>query len=161
MELLQIFSDGAVSGNGDKLACGGWAAAVIKEGKIIGEVFGHEKGTTNQRMELTAAIKGLQYGIDNFASFGEKEIELNTDSAYIANCFSAKWYINWRKNGWVNAKKQPVANKDLWEILIPIVEKHNIKIVKVKGHTGEKDFNDYVDRLAVSEREKARKDEER
>ena len=85
-------------------------------------------------------------------SFGD-EVILYTDSAYLCNCYLNKWYSSWERNGWRNSKKEPVANKDLWEKLIPYFKNPQITISKVKGHSGNY-YNELVDELAVNEREK-------
>lgn len=79
----------------------------------------------------------------------EDTATIYSDSAYIINCITQKWYKKWQTNGWRNSKKEPVANRELWERLIPYFENPRFSFEKVKGHSGEKDWNDYVDRLAV------------
>lgn len=113
-----IYTDGATSNNGRQNAKGGWAAILIKdeENQEYEIRSGGEMPTTNQRMELTGAIEGLKM-IPNL-SFGD-EVVLYTDSAYLCNCYLNKWYVTWEQNGWKNSKKEPVANRDLWELLIP------------------------------------------
>lgn len=145
---IKIYSDGACSGNGKADAKGGWAYVVLLTENDALYRYGGEIGTTNQRMELKAAIEGLitakeEGNLDNFT-----EIELYTDSAYIANCFKQKWWVNWQANGWRNSKKEPVANKELWEQIIPFFKNPNFNIVKVKGHAGDY-WNEHVDKLAV------------
>ena len=81
-----------------------------------------------------------------------EKITIRTDSAYCHNCYTQKWYKNWQKNGWKNSKKEPVANKTLWLQLIPFFENTNFIFEKVKGHTGAKDWNNEVDKLAVEAR---------
>lgn len=143
--MILVYCDGACSGNGKENAVGGWAYTIIIEDDVI-TGMGSEVNTTNNRMELMAAINALrwvrQYNADS-------EIILRTDSAYIHNCYTQKWWINWRKNGWRNAKKEPVANKDLWEELILFFQDNKITFEKVKGHSGDK-YNEIVDRLAVN-----------
>ena len=141
-----IYTDGATSNNGRQNAKGGWAAILIKD-----EIrSGGEMPTTNQRMELTGAIEGLKMIPD--LSFSD-EVVLYTDSAYLCNCYLNKWYATWERNGWKNSKKEPVANRDLWELLIPYFRNPQITISKVKGHAGNY-YNELVDELAVNEREK-------
>jgi len=138
---IHIYSDGACSGNQLKENKGGWAAVMISNNKKK-EISGCECNTTNQRMELTAAIKALEtVKANNF------EVRLYTDSAYITNCFNEKWYMKWKKNGWLNSNRQPVKNRDLWERLIELVDKFNVKILKVKGHSGD-EYNERADKLA-------------
>lgn len=138
---MNIYSDGACSGNP---GVGGWGYAIVNnEGKLIKEEMGHEDYTTNNRMELIGAISGLKEGV-----LLDSAITLFTDSAYICNCINQKWYVKWRSNGWVNSKREPVANQDLWEDLLNLLENHNITIQKVKGHAGN-EWNERADQLAV------------
>lgn len=147
-----IYTDGATSNNGRANAKGSWAAIFIKnEANQEYEIrSGGEMPTTNQRMELTGAIEGLS--MIPKLSFGD-EVILYTDSAYLCNCYLNKWYCSWERNGWRNSKKEPVANQDLWEKLIPYFKNPQITISKVKGHSGNY-YNELVDELAVNEREK-------
>ena len=133
-ERTTVFTDGACSGNPGP---GGWAYAVPGGPWASGS----EPRTTNQRMELRAvleAVRGLQ-----------GELEVVTDSTYVANCFRDKWYLGWRKRGWKNSAGKPVANTDLWEPLIDAFEAGRFGVPRwVKGHAGD-EMNDLVDRLAV------------
>jgi ribonuclease HI len=104
-------------------------------------VSGAEPRTTNQRMELTAAIEGLA-GIP-----GRRRVHLHTDSAYVMNCFRDLWYEKWERNGWLGSGKKPVTNRDLWERLLAEVRRHDVVWHKVKGHSGDA-MNDRVDALA-------------
>lgn len=105
------------------------------------EVAGAEPHTTNQRMELRAAIEGL------LAIPGERAVALYTDSSYVMNCFRDRWWEKWERNGWLGSTKQPVTNRDLWERLIAETRRHAVAWHKVKGHSGDP-LNDRVDRLA-------------
>ncbi len=134
-----VYTDGACSGNPGP---GGWAALIIDDGHER-ELSGGEPRTTNQRMELRGAIEGLRAIPDR------RRVDLHSDSAYVVNCFREKWYERWRQNGWKNAKKQPVENRDLWEALIAEAERHSVSWHKVAGHSGHP-LNDRVDRLAVA-----------
>ena len=140
---IKIYTDGACRANGTKNALGGWAYTIIYNDELRLDGWGNEKETTNNRMEMMAIIKALK----NFTVL-DKEIIVYTDSAYIHNCMKQKWYINWQKNGWVNAAREPVKNKDLWEQIIPYFSNPFISFEKVKGHNGDK-WNEYVDKLAV------------
>lgn len=104
-------------------------------------VSGSESPTTNQRMELAGAIAGLA------AIPGRRRVHLSSDSAYVVNCFRDQWWEGWQRNGWRNAGKQPVANRDLWERLIAEAQRHEVIWHKVKGHSGEP-LNERVDTLA-------------
>lgn len=140
---IKIYTDGACRANGTKNALGGWAYAIIYNDELRLEEWGNEKETTNNRMEMMAVVEALK----NFTDLDE-EIVICTDSAYIYNCIKQKWYVNWQKNGWVNAAREPVKNKDLWEQIIPYFSNPLISFEKIKGHHGDK-WNEYVDRLAV------------
>jgi ribonuclease HI len=104
-------------------------------------VSGAEPHTTNQRMELLAAIEGLA------AIAGRRHVELHTDSAYVMNCFRDRWWEKWERNGWLGAGKKPVTNRDLWERLLSETRRHDVLWHKVKGHSGHA-MNDRVDVLA-------------
>ncbi len=134
---VSIYTDGACSGNPGP---GGWAAIVIDGGRER-EISGGETSTTNQRMELQAAIEGLR------ALEGRRRVALYSDSAYVVNCFRDTWYVRWRQNGWRNAQKKPVENRDLWEALIALAERHDVSWHKVTGHSGDP-LNERADRLA-------------
>lgn len=147
-----IYTDGAVSGNGKTNARGGWAYIVIHKetGAMIECGSGGELNTTNQRMELKACIEGCE-AAKRFDANGR--VEIYSDSAYLINCHSASWWKAWERNGWKNAKKQPVANRDLWENLLPYFKNPaQYSFIKVKGHAGDR-YNEQVDRMAVAARE--------
>ena len=132
-----IYTDGACLGNPGP---GGWAALVIDGGQER-ELSGAEPSSTNQRMELTAAIEGLG------ALPSPRYVHLHSDSAYLVNCFHDGWYKTWLRNGWRNAQRKPVENRDLWEALLAIADRHHVTWHKVRGHSGDP-LNDRVDRLA-------------
>ena len=136
---VAIYSDGACSGNPGP---GGWAAVVI-DGDEEWELSGAEARTTNQRMEIRGALEGLR------SLHGRRRVGVYSDSAYVVNCFRDKWYERWRKNGWLNSQKKPVENRDLWEALIALVERHDVTWHKVAGHSGHPE-NDRADALARS-----------
>ena len=138
---MEIYTDGSTRGNGTNNARGGWAFLIKEENLVIS---GSEINTTNNRMELMAAANALE----RFEQITE-EIILYTDSAYLCNCWKDEWWKSWLKNDWKNSKKQPVANQDLWERLIPFFEKPNIKFEKVKGHSGHRE-NEIVDKFATT-----------
>ena len=108
-------------------------------------VSGAVAETTNNRMELQAALEGLLYLKEPC------QVKLHTDSAYLHNAFTQGWIKKWKKNGWRTTGKKPVVNKDLWEQLIAENERHNIEWTKVKGHADD-EFNNLVDGLAVAVR---------
>ena len=133
---VTVYTDGACSGNPGP---GGWAAIIIDGDER--EVSGAEPHTTNQRMELTAAIEGLAAIPDR------RRVHVYTDSAYVMNCFEQRWYDRWERNGWLGAGKKPVTNRDLWERLIAETRRHDVFWHKVRGHSGDV-MNDRVDALA-------------
>lgn len=134
---VEIYTDGACSGNPGP---GGWGA-VLLYGPHEKEISGFEPDTTNQRMELLAAIKGLK----NLKQ--PCKVKLYSDSAYLVNAFTQGWIENWQRNGWQNAKKKPVSNADLWRQLIDLAQVHEIQWIKVKGHSDNK-LNNRCDALA-------------
>lgn len=140
-----IYTDGACSNNQSKENKGGWGA-VLMYGEHEKHLSGGEANTTNNRMELMAIIKAFEE-IKNT----EIDIVLHSDSAYFINCMTQKWYVKWRSNGWVNAKKNPIENQDLWFRILDLIENKfkdtRIEFVKVKGHSGDK-YNEIADMLA-------------
>ena len=134
--LLTIFTDGSCLSNPGP---GGWAA-VLRWRDNEKEIVGHEADTTNNRMELKAAIMGLN------AVTRAMPIALHTDSRYVMNGVQ-DWMPRWKANGWKTASKKPVANQDLWEQLDQAVQRHDITWHWVKGHTGN-EFNERCDQLA-------------
>ena len=143
MEKVIIYTDGACSGNPGP---GGYGAVLIYGG-VEKEIFGGEKSTTNNKMEMMAVIKGLE------ALKEPCEVEVYSDSAYIVNAIEQGWIESWKKNGWRKADKKPVKNVDLWEKLLELMEKHSVTFNKVKGHADD-EYNNRCDRIAVREREK-------
>jgi ribonuclease HI len=143
MITISMHTDGACKGNQFSNAIGGWAY-IIKKGAEEWSNNGAKKNTTNNQMELTALLKGLEFFNEN--SIGN-ELIVYSDSAYIVNCFNQKWYAKWERNGWI-ASKNPVKNKELW---IAILKEHRkvkkIQYVHVKGHSGN-EYNEKVDVLA-------------
>ena len=131
-----IYTDGACSGNPGP---GGWAWAEAPEGTPNGS--GSEAHTTNQRMEIMAVLEALRST--------DGPVTIVSDSTYVVNCFRDKWWVRWQANGWRNAKKEPVANADLWKPLIDLVQQRQPEFRWVKGHSGDR-MNDLVDRLAVA-----------
>ncbi|WP_126176285.1 ribonuclease HI [Tsuneonella rigui] len=143
MKKVEIFTDGACKGNPGP---GGWGA-LLRMGRHEKEMSGGEPATTNNRMELTAAIKALEALIEPCA------ITLHSDSKYVLDGIT-KWVHGWQKNGWKNASKQPVRNADLWHELIAAAKPHQVEWVWVKGHNGHVE-NERVDALACAAAEKA------
>ena len=136
MKKIQIITDGACLGNPGP---GGWAA-ILRFGSHTKEIFGYEPHTTNNRMELTAAIEALRM-------LKEKcEVEVVTDSEYLKNGITS-WIVNWKKRNWMTSAKKPVVNRDLWEELDEQVESHHVKWSWTKGHASHED-NNRADELA-------------
>ena len=137
MEKVIIYTDGACSGNPGP---GGWGAILMyKDTKK--EISGGNKNTTNNIMELTAALEGLK--MLKFPC----EVELYSDSAYLVNGFSQGWIYNWQKNNWQTSNKEPVKNKEIWQEIYSLTKVHNVKFIKVKGHS-DNEFNNRCDELA-------------
>lgn len=134
-----IYTDGACSGNPGP---GGWGA-LIKMGNDQVEISGSEQETTNQRMELKAAVEALKRTPAGVA------VKLHSDSAYLVNCFKENWIDRWLRNGWRNARGNPVENRDLWEELDCLRRERRIEWIKVKGHSTDRD-NERADQLARS-----------
>ena len=135
--MITIYTDGACSGNP---GVGGWGVVIIEDNKNEFFLNGGDKNTTNNKMELTAAIKALK-------TFEKKStITLITDSKYVKDGIQS-WIQNWKKNGWKTAAKKPVKNKELWIELDELITKHNITWEWIKGHAGNK-YNDKADYLA-------------
>ena len=140
---IKIYTDGACIGNPGP---GGWSAIVIFE-KGKRELFGGEKLTTNNRMELTAAIKALEYcDSQEEKQLSLKEIKIYTDSLYLKEGITS-WISNWEKNNWKTSDKKNVKNVDLWKKLKELVKSNSVEWIWVKGHSNDL-MNEQVDRLA-------------
>ena len=132
-----IYTDGACSGNPGK---GGWGA-VLLYGDHQKTISGFDPQTTNNQMELMAVIEALKINKKSIP------IIIHTDSKYVQDGIT-KWILNWKKNGWKTAKKEPVKNVELWQELDALASQHQISWQWVKGHSGNK-YNDIADQLAV------------
>ena len=143
---MKIYVDGACSVNPGP---GGAAALVIHDTGFEDEVCLAVNPTTNQRMEIKAVIIGLEKALMAEPNW----VDVYSDSANVVNCFNQSWYKNWEKNGWLNSKKEPVANRDLWERLLALYRQFTCPVIfnKVKGHSGD-EYNERVDKLAVAAR---------
>tara|TARA_Y100000590_G_scaffold324125_1_gene367648 strand:+ start:2458 stop:2904 length:447 start_codon:yes stop_codon:yes gene_type:complete len=140
---IEIYTDGACIGNPGP---GGWAAVIIFENEKK-ELFGGEKLTTNNRMELTAAIKGLEYcDLQEKKQLSLKEIKIYTDSGYLKEGIT-NWISNWEKNNWKTSDKKNVKNVDLWKKLKDLSKSKQIEWQWIKGHSGNP-MNDLADKLA-------------
>lgn len=145
-----IYCDGSTRNNGYANAVGAWAYVVLNDKEeIIHKDCMSVKGATNQQMELIAAAEAIEYLFNNELVVPFDTVNVYTDSAYLHNCYTQKWYKSWQMNGWKNSKKQPVANKELWERLIRWFEMPEINFIKTRGHAGVK-WNEYVDTMAQS-----------
>ncbi len=139
MKSIEIYTDGACSGNPGP---GGWGVVLLYQGNKK-ELSGYQPETTNNRMELFAAIQGL-------AALREPcEVTLYSDSSYLINAFEKHWLDNWQRNGWKTSSKSPVENQDLWKLLLLHVRNHRVRFQKVKGHS-DNAYNNRCDELAVA-----------
>jgi ribonuclease HI len=144
MSHVIIHTDGACKGNPGP---GGWAA-LLRMGSHEKELTGGEPDTTNNRMEMTAVIRGLTSLIEPC------EVTVHSDSRYVIDGMT-KWIQGWKRNGWISASKKPVRNEDLWHELIAAAAPHRISWEWVRGHNGH-DENERVDKLACAAAEAAR-----
>lgn len=164
---IHLWGDGSSVNNGDEKGLGGYGFVLLFgdfDGADIKAEYGDRKkmlfgwdgfeNTTNQREEIKAIINGLKRIKSNATHY---PIQVFSDSAYLINCMTKKWYVNWRSNGWRNSKKDPVENQDLWEELLQIIEDGFLKITwnKIKGHSGVY-YNEECDKLARLGLQKAR-----
>lgn len=144
MPRVAMFSDGACSGNPGP---GGWGTILrFQAGDTIHEkeLSGGEAHTTNNRMELTAIIAGLS------ALKKPCTVTITTDSKYVVDSITKGWVYGWKKRGWIKSDKKPALNVDLWELLLPLLERHDVTFCWVKGHAGHPE-NERCDRLAVAQ----------
>lgn len=137
---VEIFTDGACSGNPGP---GGYGT-ILRYGGAEKELSGGEAETTNNRMELMAAIAGLEALKERCA------VTLYSDSKYLTDAIKCGWAVKWRANGWRRGRNAPALNADLWERLLGLLENHEVEIVWVKGHAGHPE-NERCDRLAVEQ----------
>ena len=140
---VDIYTDGACSGNPGP---GGWGAVLLYKG-VKKELSGGEENTTNNRMELTAAIKALS------ALKEPCDVTLHTDSKYISDAFNNGWIYAWEKKGWKKTDGKQVLNPELWQELYALMKKHEVTLEWVKGHA-ENEYNNLCDKLAVGESKK-------
>ena len=140
MQTVEIFTDGACSGNPGP---GGWGA-ILRYNGIEKELSGSQAETTNNRMELTAVISALS------ALKEPCEVTVYTDSKYVCDAITKGWVYSWKRNGWKKADKKPALNSDLWEQMLSLLKMHKTEFIWLKGHAGHPE-NERCDRLAVSE----------
>ncbi|MGI5825328.1 MAG: ribonuclease HI [Bacillota bacterium] len=143
MKKIVIYTDGACSCNPGP---GGWGA-VLLYGRHRRELSGFMPDTTNNKMELLAAVEALK------ALKSPCIVDLYSDSAYLVNAWKQHWLDNWQRNGWKNAKKQPVENQELWQELLRLAKIHKVNWIKVKGHSDNEENNrcDELARKAISD----------
>ena len=139
MKHVEIYTDGACRSNPGR---GGWGAVLVYNGKEK-ELSGGEPMTTNNRMELTAAIEALS------ALKEPCRVTLTSDSKYLVDAITKGWAESWRARGWKKADKSQALNPDLWEKLLELLEKHTVEFVWVKGHDGHP-YNERCDKLATA-----------
>ena len=145
MKRIEMFTDGACSGNPGP---GGWGT-ILRYNGVEKELSGGEAQTTNNRMELTAVIRGLE-------ALKEKcSVIVTTDSRYVADGIVNGWAKSWRAQGWVKGDKKPALNPDLWGRLLDLLDEHEVEIKWIKGHAGHPE-NERCDRLAVAATEEAK-----
>jgi ribonuclease HI len=142
MENITIYTDGAARGNPGP---GGWGAIVANSERVT-ELGGEAGHTTNNRMELTAAIKAIEYAVENFPP--DSPMTIYTDSEYVMKGIT-EWILTWQKKGWKTAGKKQVLNKDLWQELLMVTEEKQIEWKYVASHSGH-DANDRCDEIATA-----------
>ena len=140
MKSVELFTDGSCSGNPGP---GGWGA-IVRYGQHEKELSGGDAHTTNNRMELSAVIAGLEALKEPCA------VTLTSDSKYVCDAITKGWARSWKKNGWRKSDKSPALNADLWERLLALLDVHSVTVVWVKGHAGHPE-NERCDRLAVAQ----------
>jgi ribonuclease HI len=142
---VELWTDGACSGNPGP---GGWAAILVARhpdgsaAKVL-ELSGSDAATTNNRMELQAVIEGLR------ALRHGSAVTVHIDSSYVMDAITKRWHEAWKARGWRTAAKQPVKNRELWELLLALLENHTVTWKKVRGHAGV-ELNERCDELAVA-----------
>ena len=145
MDEVTIYTDGACSGNPGP---GGWGVILAAKG-VKKELSGGEAMTTNNRMELTAVIRGLQ------ALKRPCKVNIVTDSKYVSDAITLGWARKWKAQGWMRNKKDKALNPELWDELLALIDRHEVKFTWVKGHAGHPE-NERCDEMAVSEYQKLR-----
>lgn len=143
MKEVQIFTDGACSGNPGP---GGWGA-ILRYGDTVKELSGGEPKTTNNRMEMSAVIAALS------ALKEPCKVTLTSDSKYVIDAITKGWAKKWKSNNWIKSDKKPALNSDLWETMLKLLDIHDVTFVWVKGHAGHPE-NERCDELAVMESKK-------
>ena len=129
-QTIDIYTDGACSGNQFETNTGGWGA-VLEYGGHVKELYGGELNTTNNRMELTALIEAL-----GVLTKKDYDVRVFSDSSYLVDCMRKRWHEKWAANGWQTASKKPVLNRELWERLFAFLPDYEFSYYLVKGHIG-------------------------
>ena len=145
MKTVTVYTDGACSGNPGP---GGWAA-ILLYGQHRRELSGGEPSTTNNRMEMTAVIEALSVLKEPCA------VDLHSDSRYLIDALEKGWALRWKRNGWMRNKSDPALNPDLWEQMLQLTQRHDVRCHWVKGHA-DNPYNNRCDALAVAESRKFR-----
>ena len=155
-EVINIYTDGTCKNSPGP---GGWAAVILTPHGTNLTVRGRDPTSTNDRMELTAAVKGL-YQLDHLISKAwDVPVILHSDSKYLTDAFNENWLRKWKKNGWNTSMGTPVSNPDLWDELLLLAKERNITWQWVKGHSGNY-FNDLCDQIATEEAQMAKEETE-
>jgi ribonuclease HI len=128
MQTINIYTDGACSGNQNETNIGGWGA-ILEYGPHQKELYGGESNTTNNRMEMQALLEAFKA-----ISKPNQTVRVFSDSSYLMNCFREKWFEKWHKNNWKTSNKTNVENRDLWVDLFAAVHLHSVSFYRVKGH---------------------------
>src|SRR3989344_9313701 len=141
--MIIIHTDGSSRGNPGP---GGWETILVRDNEVV-EIGGSEEHTTNNRMELMACIRALEFTISN-SQFSNQSVQINTDSEYVMKGIT-EWVEKWQMKGWKTANKKPVLNQDLWQKLLQVKEGKNVDWKYVAGHTGV-DLNERADEIATT-----------
>jgi ribonuclease HI len=154
--IYKLYTDGATSKNGYEDSRGGYAWALIANDKLLEYKSYSLTPATNNICEMKAIIEGCRNIVKKLEPFDI--VLVYSDSSYCINCYTQNWFRTWQQNGWKNSKKEPVANKELWQELIEFFDDVRFKFNKVKGHNGKIDenskWNEFVDKLAVEAKSK-------
>lgn len=148
---LEVYTDGSLKKMGTTMTFGGWAFIALRDNQVVYKAAEGVYDTTNQRMELEAIRRALQY-VSAIRRKNEKVV-IFSDSAYAINCYTQGWYLNWQSHGWLNASKKEVANQDLWIDIIPYFDNFWYTFKKVQGHANVY-WNEMCDKMAQHEAEK-------
>ena len=144
-KLVEVWTDGSCD---TATGHGGWAY-LLRYGEHSRSASGYEAGTTNNRMELTAAVRALEALAEPYS------VTIVTDSEYLKRAFTDGWLDKWQRNGWRTASKQPVKNRDLWERLLELEKRHEVEWAWTRGHAGHEE-NELVDSMALAARKSRR-----